>query len=35
MSNKGQQVLRQLKFVAEMKKGNYPNTQSMARLFGE
>ena len=35
MGNKGQQVLRQLKFVAEMKKGNYPNTQSMARLFGE
>ena len=35
MSKMGQQVLRQLKIVAEMKKGNYPNTQSMSRLFNE
>lgn len=35
MSNKGQQLLRQLKMVAEMKKGNYPNTQTMSKLFEE
>jgi len=33
MSNKGQQLLRQLKMIAEMKKGNYPNTQTISKLF--
>ena len=33
MSNKGQQLLRQLKIVAEMKKGNFPNTQSLSKIF--
>ncbi len=33
MSSKGQKILRQIKIVAELKKGNYPNTQSMAKYF--
>lgn len=33
MGNREQRLLRQLKFVAEMKLGNYPNAQSMAREF--
>ena len=33
MGSKAQQILRQLKIIAEMKKGNYPNTQSISRLF--
>lgn len=35
MSNKGQKLLRQLKMIAEMKKGNYPNTQTISKLFTE
>ena len=33
MSSKGQQLLRQMKIIAEMKKGNYPNTQTISRIF--
>ncbi len=33
MGSKGQQMLRQLKLVAEMKKGNFPNTQTLARIL--
>ena len=35
MGNKGQQLLRQLKMVAEMKKGNYPNAQTLLKMFLE
>ncbi len=35
MSRSGQQMLRQLKMIAEIKKGNFPNTQTFARLFAE
>ena len=35
MSTKRQQLLRQLKMVAEMKKGNFPNTQMISKLFVE
>ena len=33
MGSQSQRTLRQFKLIAEMRKGNYPNTQSMARLF--
>ena len=35
MSGIGQKVLRQLKFVSEMKRGNYPNASRMIRLLKE
>jgi len=35
MSSKGQQLLRQLKIIAEMKKGNFPNTNTISQLFLE
>ena len=35
MSNKAQQLLRQLKMIAEMKKGNYPNTRTISELFSK
>ncbi len=33
MSTHAQKTLRQLKMIAELKKGNFPNTQTMAKLF--